>query len=234
MRIVFATNALSRVAAGAVFAMAFATGFAQQQTTAAAQLKPVPMPQDRVADSYEIYSQLLPGNQIEWGNAPRSFWLVEDTTKAEPPDSPCVSGGIMNPHKAIQAPQARQAEFAEVLADFDAHCHDRFQLAASKLRVELPVRLLDEEARKRYVSGVSGYMPPQNNIMQAPPTPDEFKGAAGMHSFTWVYFNSAHTLAMTEIGMYCGGLCGNWRWVVLDHTNGQWHILPWVRMVTWS
>ena len=33
MRIVFATNALSRVAAGAVFAMAFATGFAQQQTT---------------------------------------------------------------------------------------------------------------------------------------------------------------------------------------------------------
>jgi len=126
MRIVFATNALSRVAAGAVFAMAFATGFAQQQTTAAAQLKPVPMPQDRVADSYEIYSQLLPGNQIEWGNAPRSFWLVEDTTKAEPPDSPCVSGGIMNTHKAIQAPQARQAEFAEVLADFDAHCHDRF------------------------------------------------------------------------------------------------------------
>ena len=203
-------------------------------TTAGAQLKPVPMPQDRVADSYEIYSQLLPGNQIEWGNAPRSFWLVEDTTKAEPPDSPCVSGGIMNPHKAIQAPQARQAEFAEVLADFDAHCHDRFQLAASKLRVELPVRLLDEEARKRYVSGVSGYMPPQNNIMQAPPTPDEFKGAAGMHSFTLVYFNSAHTLAMTEIGMYCGGLCGNWRWVVLDHTNGQWHILPWVRMVTWS
>lgn len=84
------------------------------------------------------------------------------------------------------------------------------------------------------MSGVSGYMPPQNNIMQAPPTPDEFKGAAGMHSFTLVYFNSAHTLAMTEIGMYCGGLCGNWRWVVLDHTNGQWHILPWVRMVTWS
>jgi hypothetical protein len=94
--------------------------------------------------------------------------------------------------------------------------------------------LLDEEARKRYVSRVSGYMPQQNNIMQAPPTPDEFKGAAGMHSFTTVYFNSAHTLAMTEIGMYCGGLCGNWRWVVLERTNGQWHILPWVHVVSWS
>ena len=55
-----------------------------------------------------------------------------------------------------------------------------------------------------------------------------------MHSFTTVYFNRAHTLAMTEIGMYCGGLCGNWRWVVLERTNGQWHILPWVHTAAWS
>ncbi len=192
------------------------------------------MPKDRVADSYEVYSQLLPGNQIEWSDAPRSQWLLEDATKALPLDSPCSSGGSMNPHAAIQAPEERQAEFAEVLADFDAHCHEQYQLEATKLQVQLPVRLLDEEARKRYVSGVSGYMPPKNNIMQAPPTPDEFKGAAGMHSFTAVYFNRAHTLAMTEIGMYCGGLCGNWRWVVLERANGEWHILPWVHMVTFS
>jgi hypothetical protein len=118
MRIVRATSALSRVAVGSVFAMALATGFAQQQTTAAPQLKLVPMPQDRVADSYEIYSQLLPGNQIEWGNAPRSLWLVEDTTKAQPPDSPCASGGMMNPHKAIQTPQARQAGVCGSLGRF--------------------------------------------------------------------------------------------------------------------
>ncbi len=228
------SGVLSRVTVGSVFTVAFATGFAQQQTTAAPQLKSVPMPQDRVVDSYEIYSQLLPGNQIEWGSVPRSFWLLEDTTKAEPPDSPCATGGMMNPHKAIQAPLARKTEFAEVLADFDAHCHDQYRLEASKLHVELPVRSLDEEGRKRYVSHVIDYMPPRNNIMQAPPTPDEFKGAAGMHSFTTIFFNRSHTLAMTEIGMYCGGLCGNWRWVVLERTNGQWHILPWPGMVTMS
>ena len=192
------------------------------------------MPPDLAADSYEIYSQLLPNNQVEWSNEPRTQWLVEDTTKAAPPDSPCATGGMMNPHTAIQAPQARQTEFDEVLADFDARCHDRYQLDAAKLRVGLPVRLLDEEARQRFERGVSGYMPPKNNIMQAPPTPDEFKGAAGMHSFTAVYFNRAHALAMTEIGMYCGGLCGNWRWVVLERINGHWQILPWVRMVTFS
>jgi hypothetical protein len=224
------TSALRRGAVGFVFAIVFATGVAQQITSGAPQLKPLPMPQDRMADSYDIYSQLLPGDEIEWGKVPRSFWLMEDMTKAEPPDSTCATGGMMNPHKAIQAPQARQADFSEVLADFDAHCHDRYLLDASKFHVKLPVRLLDEAARKRFVSHVMGYMPPQNNIMQAPPTPEEFKGAAGMHSFTAVYFNRAHALAMTEIGMYCGGLCGNWRWVVLERRDAQWRILPWVRM----
>jgi hypothetical protein len=219
MRIVWVTSALARAAVACVFAIAFSMGFAQQQTTTTPQLKPMPMPQDLAADSYEIYSQLLPGNQIEWSHAPRTQWLVEDTTKAVPLDSTCATGGMMNPHKAIQAPQPRQKEFDEVLADFDAHCHDRYQLDAVKLRVELPVRLLDEQARQRYVRGVSSFMPPNNNIMQAPATPDEFKGAAGMHSFTAVYFNRAHTLAMTEIGMYCGGLCGNWRWVVLERAS---------------
>jgi hypothetical protein len=211
--------------------MAFATGLAQQRTTCAPELKPGPMPQDRIADSYAIYSQLLPGNQIEWGDAPRTQWLVEDTTTAVPPDNPCMSG---DPHQAITPPHERQADFAEVLADYDTHCHDRYQLDGSKLRLKLPVRLLDKDGRKRYVSGVSGYMPPGNDIMRAPPTPEQFKGAAGLHSFTAVYFNREQTLAMTKIGMYCGSLCGMWRWVVLEKKNGEWQILPWVHTYTIS
>ena len=217
-------------AAFSVLALVFGAGAAQQTTSAALQLKPSPMPQDRVADSYVVYSQLLPGDEIEWGKVQRSFWLMEDTTKAVPPYSSCAIGGMMNPHKAIQAPEPRQTDFAEVLADFEAHCHDQYLLDASQFHEKLPVRLLDEEARKRFVSHVAGYMPPQNDIMRAPPTPDEFKGAAGMHSFTAVYFNREHTLAMTEMGMFCGGLCGNWRWVVLERKDGQWRTLPWVRM----
>jgi hypothetical protein len=222
--------ALRRRAAISVFALVFATSAAQQTTSAVSQSEPLPMPQDRVADSYVIYSQLLPGDEIEWGKVQRSFWLLEDTTKTEPSDRPCATGGMMNPHQAIQAPEPRTTDLAEALADFDAHCHDRYRIDASQFQVKLPVRLLDEEARKRFVSHVEGYKPPQNNIMQAPPTPDEFKGAAGMHSFTAVYFNRAHTLAMTEIGMFCGGLCGNWRWVVLERKDGQWQTLPWVTM----
>jgi hypothetical protein len=222
-------NAFNRVSvACSMLLMALAPAFAQQPKPSPPEFQPKPMPEDRIADSYAIYSQLLPGNEIEWGDAPRSQWLVEDTTTAMPPDKPCVTGDMMNPHQAITAPQQRQEDFAEVLADYDAHCHDRYQLDASKLQLKLPVRLLDEDARKRYVSGVSRYIPPSNDIMRAPPTPEQFKGAAGMHSFTAVFFNRAHTLAMTEIRMYCGGLCGMSSWVVLEKKNGKWQTLPWV------
>ncbi|WP_124846740.1 hypothetical protein [Acidipila sp. EB88] len=90
--------------------------------------------------------------------------------------------------------------------------------------------LLDEKGQERYTKRVSGFVPARDNVMQAPPTPQEFDGAAGMHSFTAVYFNKAHTLAMTQIGLYCGGLCGNWTWVVLARKNGLWQTLPWVAM----
>lgn len=217
----------------AAFSCYVASGQADRPTERAQQARdddPRPMPQDRVTDSYDIYSQLLPGDQIEWGNVPRSQWLVESSTTAVPLNSSCATGGMMNPHDAIQPPGDRQAEFAEVLADFDAHCHERYLLDASKLRMEIPVRLLDEQGRARYIRGVSHYTPPQSDIMRAPRTPDEFKGAAGLHSFTAVYFNGAHTLAMTQIGMYCGSLCGNWRWVVLERKGTKWQILHWVTM----
>ncbi|RRA49297.1 hypothetical protein [Acidipila sp. EB88] len=230
MRIGDALGVLTRWAIGFAFAFLLATGAAQQKTTAPLPSDPVPMPPDLAADSYEIYSELLPGREIEWGDAPRSFWLLEETTKAQPLDTPCATSGGMNPHEAIQPPQAQQAEFAEVLADFDRRCHERYGLDASKFHLKLPVRLLDEKGQERYTKRVSGFVPPRDTVMQAPPTPQEFDGAAGMHSFTAVYFNKAHTLAMTQIGMYCGGLCGNWTWVVLARMNGLWQPLPWAMM----
>ena len=208
-----------------------------QEKVSQPQLAPVqPMPADRAYEAYAIYSQLLPGNQIEWGNEPRSFWLMEEATTAQPLNVSCIAadGMLMNPHRSVKPPVDRQADFSEVLADYDAHCHDRYLLDASQFRLALPVHLLDDAGQRRYEQGVMHYMPPSNDIMRAPATPDEFKGAAGMHRFTAVFFNPAHTLALTEIGMYCGSLCGNWRWVALEKKNGTWSILPWMSTYTIS
>jgi hypothetical protein len=195
---------------------------------------PTDMPLDRVADSYAIYRQVLPSNAIEWSEVKRTQWLLQDVTTAKPLSAECTAQQMTDLPKAVKAPEERKAEWDEVVADYEAHCHDRYILSSGNLALALPVRLLDKDAQKRYWSGVSGFMPPKNNIMQAPPTPEDFKGAAGLHSFSAVYFNREHTLAATYFGMGCGSLCGNWTWVVLEKTSTGWHRLPWIHVVMMS
>ena len=79
-----------------MFALAVALGVAQNATVSQ-RSKTLPIPKDSAAESYEIYSELLPGREIEWGDAQRSFWLLEEQTKAEPVNSSCKTGGMMNP-----------------------------------------------------------------------------------------------------------------------------------------
>lgn len=185
------------------------------------------LPRTRVIDTYAIYSQLLPGDHIEWGNVARTQWLVEQTTASLPLGISCEKGGSLNPHQAIQAPAGRSAELAELLMDYDAHCHTSFVLKANHFHLPLPVRILDEQEQARFEVNLSGYRPPSSDMMRAPPEPDEFRGAAGLHSFSAVYFNRSHRVAMTMISMYCGSLCGNRTWVVLEKTRDGWRSLRW-------
>jgi hypothetical protein len=180
--------------------------------------QPMPMPGDRAEDSYAIYSQLLKTGPIEWRRAARRQWLIEDTTNAIPLDVAChskVDPMGMNPYVAVEAPKDRQTEWNEVLADYDRHCHDVIQLDLQSFRTELPLRLLNAED-KRSFSKDPGRPPAQ------------FADGAGLHQFTQVFFNANHTLALVEQGMWCGPLCGNWTWVVLERRDGRWQVLPWV------
>lgn len=183
------------------------------------------MAQDRADDSYAIYSQLLKNGPIEWRDAPRKQWLLESTTNAIPLDAPChpdqAVAGLMNPYTAVQAPADRQDDWNEVLADYEQHCHDVVALDRERFSTDLPVRLLSADDKAMYERD------PLN-----PPT--EFADGAGLHRFTEVFFNRNHTLALVEQGMWCGGLCGNWQWVVLERQHGRWTSLPWVRMTAMS
>jgi len=177
------------------------------------------MPGDRARDAYAIYSELLKSGPIEWRNASRKQWLVEDTTNAIPLDVACHPASDanpvgMNPHNAVKAPE-RQAEWSEVLADYDQHCHDVIQLDRKRFRTELPVRLLNAE---------------QKQIFMKDPVrpPAEFADGTGLHRFSEVFFNASHTLALVEEGMWCGSQCGNGTWVVLERRKDRWEMLPWV------
>jgi hypothetical protein len=182
--------------------------------------QPMPMPGDRAEDSYAIYSQLLKRGPIEWRNASRKQWLIEETTNAIPLDDAChpapeVNAMGMNPHDAVKAPEDRQVEWNEVLTDYDQHCHDVIQLNLASFKTELPVRLLNAEDKESFVKDPGR-------------PPAEFADGAGLHRFTEVFFNANHTLALVEQGMWCGSLCGNWMWVVLERRKGRWEMTPWV------
>jgi hypothetical protein len=188
--------------------------------------QPMPMPGDRAEDTYAIYSQLLKSGPIEWRDVKRAQWLIEDTTNAMPLNVPCnPAPGTdvmpMNPHNAVKAPEDRQEEWNEVLADYDQHCHDVIRLDRDSFRTELPIHLLNTDDKQSFMKD------PKN-------PPAEFANGAGLHRFTEIFFNSNHTLALVEQGMWCGGLCGNWRWVVLERKENRWVMLPWVRMFAFS
>jgi hypothetical protein len=181
---------------------------------------PMPMPGDRARDSYAIYSQLLKSGPVEWRNATRKQWLIEDTTNALPLDVAChpasrIMSMEMNPHDVVDAPVDRQTEWNEVLTDYDQHCHDVIQLDSEGFRTELPVRLLNAKERQSFMKDPAR-------------RPAEFADSAGLHRFTRVFFNTNHMLALVEEGMWCGSLCGNWTWVVLERREGRWVMLPWV------
>ncbi|MGA7245938.1 MAG: hypothetical protein WBX19_22330 [Terracidiphilus sp.] len=182
--------------------------------------QPMPMPSDRAEDSYAIYSQLLKRGPIEWRDVERQQWLIEDTTNAVRLDVDCGAENTeMSPRGAVKAPEDRQAEWNEVLADYDQHCHDVIELDRDSFRTELPVRLLNAEDRRRF----------------NPQRPSaEFANGAGLHQFTQIFFNASHTLAAVREGMWCGPRCGNWMWVVLERRQGRWEMLPWVYSATFS
>jgi hypothetical protein len=208
-----------------VIPLLLVTSLSGQSAGATRFAEPAPMPVDRVKDSYAIYSQLLKSGPIEWRNVSRKQWLIEELTNAMPLDVSCGpaanhtgmnrhTGGI-EPHTAVQAPADRKAQWNELLADYDRHCHDVIELNRQSFQTELPVHLLSAEDKQSYLRDT-----------RQPPA--EFANGAGLHRFSEVFFNADHTLALVEQGMRCGGLCGNWTWVVLELKDGQWETLPWV------
>jgi hypothetical protein len=204
---------------------------------------PVPMPQDRAADSYEIYSVLL-GQGLKNSSSTTRYGLVGETTTAgAPPTRPChpdfvspppLQGMIWtnppqtatptplqarmmvnNPHYA-KPPAGHELEFREVLDDFDLHCHERVTLSADGFHTAVPVHLADEAMKKRFVA-----------LRDSPAKADakaaaEFDAVGSITSFSEVFFNPSHTLALVNQNNWCSKLCGTRGWVILERKEGRW------------
>lgn len=162
-------------------------------------------------DVYAIYSLMLTKPATSHGKDDNARYLIQETTHPGNPERPCV-----------QPPKEREAEYREVLADFERRKNTQRKLERKfeipKSYILLSAEDADEFARSR--------MSPHLN---EPPESDErFQGVVDLITLTNVFFNPQRTLAVTQISTWCGGLCGLWLWKVFEKSmSSEWRELSW-------
>lgn len=157
-----------------------------------------PIPAARLADSYAIYSLLLPGAS---GNtiAPSQIadWSLANTTISIADMNPAIP-----PDGQLKAPPDNPKGFNEALADFHARQYQRFQLETASFHPPASLPLIpQDEVSDRRQSG-------NNN--------------QGIAFFSAVYFNSTQTAALVYVNTWCANLCSAGQWVYLEKQGGQW------------
>jgi hypothetical protein len=197
---------------------------------------PIPMPADRISDSYSIYSSLIPLGETAANGWPHQLWLIQDSTiTAVTSDQPCAPAPStsasdrvdmgMNPHSAVHPPKDQQQNYDEILQDFDRHCHDRLSLDPNAWKLSEPVHLLTPDEQKEFQT--TRFKGGQDSAMAA-----KYKGAPALYGFSEVYFNAHHTVALVYATHWCGGLCGQGLWIAFALRDGLWKPLQWAAS-TW-
>jgi hypothetical protein len=170
---------------------------------------------DRDKDVYAIYSLMLTNPYTSHGPDDNARYLIAAATVPGVPKDPCV-----------RPPKQREAEFREVLADFEKRKATPRQLQRD-LSIQKPYILLSAADVKAFTDARStAHIPPD--------APDErFRGVADLFTLTDVYFNPHRTLALTAIASWCGNLCAAYQWKVFEKlASGRWQELDWTACAT--
>lgn len=156
-----------------------------------------PIPPSRAADSYAIYSLLLPGAPADKiANTPSQDWSIADSTVNITDMNPAVL-----PDAQLKPPPNNVKAFNEAVHDFNVRRYERFRLQSDKFR---PRRF------------------PLINQQQIDALRHPGSGTAGVVFLSAVYFNNTQTAALVYVNEWCANLCAAGQWVYLEKHNGQW------------
>lgn len=147
------------------------------------------------ADSYAIYSLLLPGGSLDMISPTKArSWAVADTTVNITDMNPAVPPGAQ-----LKDPPDNKEAFEQALRDFKIRQYERFHLTAS---------------------GFSGSKPDLIDQQRVQEIRDS--GQGGIVFFSAVYFNDNNTAALVFVNTWCAHLCSAGQWVYLEKQGGQW------------
>ena len=136
---------------------------------------PQAIPAQRVADSYAIYSLLVPGAPSdEIARTPANDWSIANTTVNITDMDPAVP-----PDGQLKAPPENTRAFNEAVHDYNTRKYERFRLQATSFHPNPPLPLINEQQ--------------VNDIRQSRSV------NTGITFFSAVYFNNNQTAALVYV-----------------------------------
>lgn len=187
--------------AGAAVLLLVPWGFAQQNRHInGPKIKvdsgPTPIPAKRAANTYEIYSLLLPGGPLDTTTPTKTrSWAVADTTVNIADMNPSVP-----PNGLLKAPDGDKTPFEQALGDFESRKYERFRLTKSGFAQGEAPQLIDQQQVQQIRNS----------------------GQGGIVFFSPVYFNRNQTAALVYVNQWCANLCSSGQWVYLEKQGGHW------------
>ena len=164
----------------------------------------------RAADSYAIYSLLLPGQPFS-SMAPNQTtrWAIAATT---------VNFNDMNPRIApqglLQPPPGNEKAFHQAVRDFEIRRFERLTLQP-KFQVNHAYDLLSADQVAALRAAKSS--PDPGSQLQS-----RFASYPGVTFFSEVYFDATQQAALVYMSNWCASLCAQGQWIYLEKRNGQW------------
>jgi hypothetical protein len=173
-----------------------------------AQTKPAPVAPDRLPDSYQIYSLLMPGQVFIDMDAGQP-WAISDTTINEDDMNPKLA-----PEATLQPPEDNPRGFNEAVTDYNQRKKERLVLTR-RFKLDRPYVLLG-------AADTAQLRATHTSMNATSDMQSEFGDYLGITYFSEVYFNVAQTAALVYILDWCGNLCSQSEWVYLEKQNGTW------------
>ena len=173
---------------------------------------------DFQSDVYSIYSLLLRQPRTSHGADLNPTYLIRNVTVPGNPTEPCV-----------RPPASESLRWAEVIADFNRR-QSASRTLEPRFTIPKPFRLLSKAECDEFIK--TRFLPLPSSF---PPIKELFPGLTDLFSLSDVYFDQSHTLALTAISSWCGGLCALYEWKVFAKgSDGNWTEKSWITCTTMS
>lgn len=168
------------------------------------------------ATAYEVYSAVLSFPEAAPPSKSKNFVIRRETIR----DSGALIDGETAPTRTCLRPDAESAKIIGTAIDDYVKVNQTKWLLEEKFNLETPYKLVDS---KTIISIINPFTDKENWKEFYKQYPD----SSGFVDLSAVGFNADKSVAVVSKGRWCGSLCGEGRYYVLQKKDGKWIPLKW-------